>query len=84
MLIEETLTINGPLQVCALLNGAGYAEQVAVSAKMVLPVPSNVPLTHAASLPEAAHNAWKVISEAQLVRGRKLLVILDSPYHVMS
>ncbi|XP_071921019.1 uncharacterized protein [Coffea arabica] len=61
-------------KVCALLNGAGYAEQVAVSAKMVLPVPSNVPLTHAASLPEAAHNAWKVISEAQLVRGRKLLL----------
>jgi NADPH:quinone reductase-like Zn-dependent oxidoreductase len=38
--------------VCALLNGGGYAEKVAVPAAQVLPIPPGVSLEDAASLPE--------------------------------
>src|ERR1700758_2151527 len=41
-------------QVCALLAGGGYAEQVAVPAGQVLPVPGKVSVTQAAAFPEAA------------------------------
>ncbi|MET1154814.1 zinc-binding dehydrogenase [Arthrobacter sp.] len=41
-------------EVCALLAGGGYAEQVAVPAGQVLPVPRGVDLVTAAALPEAA------------------------------
>src|SRR5262250_3589453 len=41
-------------EVCALLAGGGYAEQVAVPAGQVLPVPGKVSLTQAAAFPEAA------------------------------
>ncbi|MEV7647120.1 NAD(P)H-quinone oxidoreductase [Arthrobacter sp. NPDC089319] len=41
-------------EVCALLAGGGYAEQVAVSAGQVLPVPRGVDLVTAAALPEVA------------------------------
>src|SRR5690606_27166237 len=40
-------------QVCALLSGGGYAEQVVVPAGQVLPVPQGVDLRDAAALPEA-------------------------------
>ncbi len=40
-------------QVCALLGGGGYAEQVAVPAGMVLPVPAGLSLAEAAAIPEA-------------------------------
>lgn len=39
-------------EVCALLSGGGYAEQVAVPAGHVLPVPAGVELADAATLPE--------------------------------
>jgi putative PIG3 family NAD(P)H quinone oxidoreductase len=45
-------------EVCALLAGGGYAQQVAVPAGQVLPVPAGVSLVHAASLPEAACTVW--------------------------
>ena len=41
-------------EVCALLAGGGYAEQVAVPAGQVLPVPRGVDLVTAAALPEVA------------------------------
>jgi putative PIG3 family NAD(P)H quinone oxidoreductase len=41
-------------EVCALLAGGGYAEQVAVPAGQVLPVPQGVDLVTAAALPEVA------------------------------
>lgn len=40
-------------RVCALLGGGGYAEQVAVPADMVLPVPAGLSLVEAAAIPEA-------------------------------
>ena len=41
-------------QVCALLSGGGYAEQVAVPVGQVMPVPEGVGLIDAAALPEVA------------------------------
>ncbi len=45
-------------QVCALLTAGGYAEQVAVPAGQVLPVPPGLDLTEAAALPEVAATVW--------------------------
>src|SRR5439155_25990341 len=45
-------------EVCALLAGGGYAEQVAVPAGQLLPVPSGVDLVTAAALPEVACTVW--------------------------
>ena len=40
-------------KVCALLGGGGYADQVAVPADMVLPIPEGVSMVEAAAIPEA-------------------------------
>ncbi|GMY37249.1 quinone oxidoreductase PIG3-like [Fagus crenata] len=62
-------------QVCALLNGGGYAEKVAVSAGQVLPVPHGVSLKDAASLPEVACTVWStVFMKNQLSAGETFLV----------
>lgn len=53
-------------EVCALLSGGGYAEQVAVPADQLLPVPQGVSLTEAAGLPEVA---CTVFSTAFMVGG---------------
>ncbi|HEX5143915.1 MAG TPA: NAD(P)H-quinone oxidoreductase [Mycobacterium sp.] len=45
-------------EVCALLAGGGYAEYVAVPEAQVLPLPTGVNLTDAASLPEVACTVW--------------------------
>ncbi|MFN8125367.1 MAG: NAD(P)H-quinone oxidoreductase [Candidatus Nanopelagicales bacterium] len=41
-------------RVCALLTGGGYAEQVAVPAGQVMPLPPGVDLVEAAGIPEVA------------------------------
>lgn len=62
-------------EVCALLDGGGYAEQVAVPAGQLLPVPSGVSLADAAALPEAACTVWSnVFLTANLQPGQHLLV----------
>ena len=45
-------------EVCALLSGGGYAEQVVVPAGQLLPVPAGCDLVDAAALPEAACTSW--------------------------
>jgi putative PIG3 family NAD(P)H quinone oxidoreductase len=45
-------------QVCALLAGGGYAEQVVVPAGQLMPVPDGVDLVTAAALPEVACTVW--------------------------
>lgn len=47
--------------VCALLDGGGYAEFVAVPRELVMPVPAGVSLTDAAGLPEAACTVWSAL-----------------------
>jgi len=40
-------------EVCALLTGGGYAEQVVVRAEHVFPIPAGISLIDATALPEA-------------------------------
>lgn len=61
--------------VCALLAGGGYAEQVAVPAGQLMPVPDGVPLAVASALPEVACTVWSnVFMVAHLQPGETLLV----------
>jgi putative PIG3 family NAD(P)H quinone oxidoreductase len=62
-------------EVCALLAGGGYAEQVAVPAGQVLPVPAGLSVTEAAALPEVACTVYSnVVQVAGLRAGETLLV----------
>jgi putative PIG3 family NAD(P)H quinone oxidoreductase len=61
--------------VCALLDGGGYAERVAVRADRLLPVPAGLSPVEAAALPEAACTVWSNLAmTAVLRRGEVLLV----------
>jgi NADPH:quinone reductase len=61
--------------VCALLGGGGYAEQVVVDAGHVLPVPDGVSLVDAAALPEAVCTAWSnLVDVGRLALGEQVLV----------
>ena len=62
-------------QVCALLAGGGYAEQVVVPAGQLLPVPDGLSLEEAAALPETVCTVWSnVFMLAGLQPGETLLV----------
>jgi putative PIG3 family NAD(P)H quinone oxidoreductase len=62
-------------EVCALLAGGGYAEQVVVPAGQLMPVPAGVTLEHAAALPEVACTVWaNVFMAAGLAPGNTFLV----------
>lgn len=62
-------------EVCALVDGGGYAEQVLVPAAQLLPVPKGVSLTDAAGLPEVACTVWSnVFMTANLQPGETFLV----------
>jgi putative PIG3 family NAD(P)H quinone oxidoreductase len=62
-------------RVCALLSGGGYAEQVAVPAGQLLPVPQGLSVQESAALPEAACTVWSnVVDIARLRTGETLLV----------
>jgi putative PIG3 family NAD(P)H quinone oxidoreductase len=62
-------------EVCALLAGGGYAEQVAVPAVQVLPVPGELSVAEAAALPEVACTVYaNVFMAARLAPGETLLV----------
>ena len=62
-------------EVCALLSGGGYAEQVAVPIGQLMPLPEGVSLLHAAALPEVTCTVWSnVFGLAQLQPGERLLV----------
>ncbi|MEJ2157773.1 MAG: NAD(P)H-quinone oxidoreductase [Desulfobacteraceae bacterium] len=61
--------------VCALTNGGGYAEYVAVPAGQCLPVPVNLSVADAAALPETFFTVWtNVFDRAALKAGQSLLV----------
>ena len=62
-------------KVCALLGGGGYAEYVAVSQLLVLPVPKGVGLVEAAALPEVHFTVWTNLMDAtRLKPGESVLV----------
>ncbi|MCW2855806.1 MAG: NADPH:quinone oxidoreductase [Marmoricola sp.] len=62
-------------EVCALLAGGGYAEQVVVPAGQLMPIPAGVALDQAAALPEVACTVWaNVFMAAGLAPGNTFLV----------
>lgn len=62
-------------EVCALLDGGGYAQRVAVPVEQLLPIPKGVGLIDAAALPEVACTVWSnVFMTADLQPGQLLLV----------
>jgi NADPH:quinone reductase-like Zn-dependent oxidoreductase len=62
-------------EACALLAGGGYAEQVAVPAGQLMPVPAGMDLATAASVPEVACTVWSnLFMVAGLRPGERLLV----------
>ena len=62
-------------EVCALLSGGGYAEEVAVPVGQLMQVPDGVTLLEAAALPEVACTVWSnVVDLAELKAGERFLV----------
>lgn len=62
-------------RVCALLAGGGYAEYVAVPEIQCLPIPENLSMTEAASLPETFFTVWtNVFDREHLHEGESFLV----------
>ena len=62
-------------QVCALVNGGGYAEYVAVPEGQCLPVPAGLSAVEAAALPETFFTVWaNVFERGALKAGESFLV----------
>ncbi len=62
-------------EVCALCNGGGYAQYVAVPVGQILPVPDGMDLLQAAALPENLFTVWtNVIERGRLKAGETFLV----------
>ncbi|GAA0638728.1 NAD(P)H-quinone oxidoreductase [Halomonas beimenensis] len=62
-------------RVCALLAGGGYAEEVVVDARQVLPLPDGLDLRQGAALPEAFATAWlNLFMEGALSPGERVLL----------
>ncbi|WDF56527.1 NAD(P)H-quinone oxidoreductase [Mucilaginibacter sp. KACC 22063] len=62
-------------KVCALVGGGGYAEYCVAPEGQCLPVPDNVSMIEAASLPETFFTVWtNVFDRGQLQPGESLLV----------
>jgi len=62
-------------QVCALLAGGGYAQNVAVPAGQVMPIPVGVSIIDAAALPEVACTVWSNLAmNANLASGELILI----------
>lgn len=62
-------------QVCALVQGGGYAEYCVAEGLLCLPVPAGLDLAEAACLPETCFTVWSnVFDRARLGAGETLLV----------
>ncbi len=62
-------------QVCALLSGGGYAEQVVVPAGQVLAIPDGLDMLQAAAIPEVFATAYlNLYMEANLARGERVVI----------
>ena len=62
-------------EVCALLAGGGYAEQVLVPAAQVMPLPSGVDVETAAALPEVACTVWSNVFMVAHLRPEETLLV---------
>jgi putative PIG3 family NAD(P)H quinone oxidoreductase len=62
-------------QVCALLDGGGYADEVAVPAAQVMPIPEGLTMIEAAAIPEVAATVYSNLAMiAQLNAGQTVLI----------
>ena len=62
-------------QVCALLPGGGYAEQVSVPVQMLIPIPDDWSYRQAAAIPEVFLTAFvNLFMEAGLQAGETVLI----------
>jgi NADPH2:quinone reductase len=62
-------------KVCALVHGGGYAEYCVAPEVQALPVPKNLSMVEAASLPETFFTVWgNVYDRGRLAPGESLLV----------
>ncbi|MCM4080933.1 NAD(P)H-quinone oxidoreductase [Actinoplanes sp. TRM88002] len=62
-------------QVCALLAGGGYAQEVIAPAAQVMPVPAGLSMVEAAALPEVACTVYSNLAMiARLARGQAVLI----------
>jgi NADPH:quinone reductase len=61
--------------VCALVNGGGYAQFVAVDTRHLMPVPAGVSLAEAASLPEVAITVYANLCEHGAFRAGETVLI---------
>lgn len=62
-------------EVCALLAGGGYAEQVLVPAGQVVSIPRGLNMQQAAALPEVVATAYlNIFLEAKAVKGERVLL----------
>ena len=62
-------------QVCALVQGGGYAELCAAPLAQCLPVPKGLSLTEAASLPETFFTVWSNVFDRGLLSGSETLLV---------
>lgn len=73
--VSDTSTWSVGDRVCALTNGGGYAEYVAVESTHCLPLPDTIDETDAAGLPETFFTVWSnVFFNATLPQNGNLLV----------
>ena len=61
--------------VCALTNGGGYAEYVAVNARHCLPIPDGVNEQDAAGLPETYFTVWSNIFFNQKIKDGSVFLV---------
>ena len=62
-------------EVCALLEGGGYAQYATAAASQALPLPKGWNLREAAALPEALYTVWLALFHtAQLQAGETVLI----------
>lgn len=62
-------------EVCALTNGGGYAELVAVPAGQVLPIPKGLSFVEAASLPETLFTVWGVVFDKAALKSQENFLV---------
>lgn len=62
-------------EVCALLEGGGYAEYVVIDASMALPLPPGLTALEAAAVPEVFYTAWlNLFVEGALMPGQRAFI----------
>lgn len=62
-------------KVCALVAGGGYAEYCAAPLAQCLPIPANLSLTEAASLPENFFTVWSNVFDRAKLSGADTLLV---------